>query len=122
MSCHRVNNYGWPDPDPVSHGCNSTEKPLEVQTCTINDDCKNRKVMWEVGPWGKVKKKNVNSSISAVKKCKAKPVVITNEYNLLGSARGRGRAAARLAGREGSFTAWMSSRETGSERLSVSKS
>ena len=60
--------------------------------------------------------------IYGVYKKYVEPGVITNGYNLFGSARGRGRAAARLAGREGSFTAWMSSRETGSGRLSVSKS
>ena len=55
VSCHRVNTYGWPDPDPVSHGCNSTEKPPEVETCTINAaNCKTNKVMWKVGPWSQV--------------------------------------------------------------------
>ena len=51
MSCHRINSYGWPDPDPVSHGCNATEKPREVETCIINGDCKHKPVLWKVGLW-----------------------------------------------------------------------
>ena len=55
VSCHRINNYGWPDPDPVSHGCNSTEKPREVETCIINGDCKHKSVLWKVGLWEPVR-------------------------------------------------------------------
>ncbi len=46
-----MNTYGWPDPDPVSHGCTSTEKPREVETCVINGDCKHKTVLWQVGQW-----------------------------------------------------------------------
>ena len=51
VTCHRVNSYGWPDPDQVSHGCNMTEKPKEVETCIINEDCTDQRVLWQVGPW-----------------------------------------------------------------------
>ena len=51
VSCRRINIYGWPDPDPVSHGCNATEKPREVETCVINGDCKHKSVLWKVGLW-----------------------------------------------------------------------
>ena len=51
VSCRRINIYGWPDPDPVSHGCNATEKPREVETCVINGDCKHKTVLWKVGLW-----------------------------------------------------------------------
>ena len=65
VSCHRVNTYGWPDPDPVSHGCNSTEKPPEVETCTINAaNCKTNKVMWKVGPWSQVSVPPVSSAMN----------------------------------------------------------
>ncbi len=52
VTCHRVNAYGWIDPEPVSRGCNNTAKPPEVQTCAMAD-CGAR-YMWTVEPWGQV--------------------------------------------------------------------
>jgi hypothetical protein len=49
VNCHRVNSYGWIDPEQVSHGCNTTGKPKEVQKCVLAD-CRAR-YMWTVGPW-----------------------------------------------------------------------
>ncbi len=52
VTCHRVNAYGWIDPEPVSRGCNNTAKPPEVQTCVIAD-CRAR-FMWTLQPWEEV--------------------------------------------------------------------
>ena len=37
VTCHRINAYEWVDPEPVSFGCNSTQRPNEVQPCNLGD-------------------------------------------------------------------------------------
>ncbi|CAG0880726.1 unnamed protein product [Cyprideis torosa] len=49
VSCHRVNQYGWVDPDPVTHGCNITQKPAELRSCILGQ-CE-APYYWKVGRW-----------------------------------------------------------------------
>lgn len=58
VTCHRVNAYGWSDPEPVSHGCNVTGKPEEMQQCVLAE-CRTR-YMWAVEPWGEVSNYVIN--------------------------------------------------------------
>ena len=37
VTCHRVNAYEWIDPEPVSFGCNSTQRPPDLQPCNLGD-------------------------------------------------------------------------------------
>ncbi|TRY74484.1 hypothetical protein TCAL_01321, partial [Tigriopus californicus] len=50
VTCHRVNAYGWIDPEEVSHGCNATAMPVTHQDCVLTS-C-NARYMWQVEPWG----------------------------------------------------------------------
>ncbi|CAG0917322.1 unnamed protein product [Notodromas monacha] len=49
VKCHRVNHYGWVDPDPVNRGCNDTFRPRNVQDCNLSD-C-NAAYHWVTTEW-----------------------------------------------------------------------
>jgi hypothetical protein len=86
VNCHRVNSYGWIDPEQVSHGCNTTGKPKEVQKCVLAD-CRAR-YMWTVGPWEAV------SRICLLKRVDSPLLYI---YSVLGRAKVAASAAAKGA-------------------------
>ncbi|XP_046444849.1 A disintegrin and metalloproteinase with thrombospondin motifs 9-like isoform X3 [Daphnia pulex] len=37
VTCHRVNSHEWIDPEPVSFGCNSTQRPADLQECSLGN-------------------------------------------------------------------------------------
>lgn len=49
VTCHRVNKFGWIDPDPVPSGCEGMDKPKEYSYC-YHSDC-NSPFKWHVEPW-----------------------------------------------------------------------
>ncbi|XP_065567127.1 A disintegrin and metalloproteinase with thrombospondin motifs 9-like isoform X4 [Artemia franciscana] len=49
VECHRVNEYGWVDLDPVVNQCNETEKPETSRGCS-NGDC-NARFYWRSSSW-----------------------------------------------------------------------
>ncbi|XP_065566975.1 A disintegrin and metalloproteinase with thrombospondin motifs 9-like isoform X2 [Artemia franciscana] len=49
VECHRVNEYGWVDLDPVVNQCNETEKPETYRGCS-NGDC-NARFYWRSSGW-----------------------------------------------------------------------
>lgn len=49
VTCHRVNAYEWIDPEPVSFGCNATQRPPDLQPCTMGD-C-SALYSWRPSPW-----------------------------------------------------------------------
>ena len=51
VSCHRVNLYGWVDPETTDMTrCSSSQMPLEVRSCDLAR-C-SAGVYWAVGDWG----------------------------------------------------------------------
>ncbi|KAI9551632.1 hypothetical protein GHT06_021967 [Daphnia sinensis] len=49
VTCHRVNAYEWIDPEPVSFGCNATQRPADLQDCSLGN-C-NALYMWRASAW-----------------------------------------------------------------------
>jgi Thrombospondin type 1 domain len=49
VTCHRVNAYEWIDPEPVSFGCNSTQRPDDLQECSLGN-C-HALYVWRASAW-----------------------------------------------------------------------
>ena len=49
VTCHRVNKFNWVDPEAVSLGCNSTQRPADLQPCHLSE-CEAR-FTWKPSPW-----------------------------------------------------------------------
>ncbi|XP_045034330.1 A disintegrin and metalloproteinase with thrombospondin motifs 9 isoform X2 [Daphnia magna] len=49
VTCHRVNAYEWIDPEPVSFGCNATQRPADLQDCSLGN-C-HVLYMWRASAW-----------------------------------------------------------------------
>lgn len=50
VSCHRVNKYGWIDPDAVPNGCESIHRPKEYHYCKAGGEC-NSAYRWITSEW-----------------------------------------------------------------------
>lgn len=49
VTCHRINAYDWTDPEPVSLGCNDTQRPADLQPCKLAE-C-DAHYFWKPAPW-----------------------------------------------------------------------
>ena len=52
VACHRVNVYDWVDPEPVSLGCDDTQRPADLQPCN-SGEC-DAIYLWKPSPWQSV--------------------------------------------------------------------